>query len=155
MTRCTVLRPVIKAHYSLYCCYALWSINRPPGCEQSCLGQYLNQTAANVLIWIFTNFNWGKPRAIKTMNRHKTATHSYLVYWKARIWPSLLKTTKSSQKSIKTYILTKQIKKFIEQNRSTSTYMMSRVHRQPKLLAKSIQQLKTLKFQLLWPCIKS
>lgn len=49
----------------------------------------------------------------------------------------------------------KQIKKFIEQNRSTSTYMMSRVHRQPKLLAKSIQQLKTLKFQLLWPCIKS
>lgn len=101
------------------------------------------------------NFNWGKPRAIKTMNRHKTATDSYLVYWKAHIWPSSLKTTKSSQKSIKTFILTKQIKKLIEQNRSTSTYMMSRVHRQPKLLAKSIQQLKTLKFQLLWPCIKS
>lgn len=39
------------------CWYELWSLNKPLGCEQSCLEQHFNQTAANVFISILTGEN--------------------------------------------------------------------------------------------------
>lgn len=46
----------------------------------SCLGQHFNQTATNVLIWIFTNFNWENLELLKQwIDIKQQPTHILLI----------------------------------------------------------------------------